>query len=176
MARIILSTEEYDAKRRLATRVRHAVNAKKPKKPREPRLCDLFRVAASPVKVRLPWPPSVNHYWVRTKYGMALSKRALQYRKLVERAWREQAGAVTFRGRLAMRMVCVFPDRIERDLDNLRKAVWDSLAHAGAYESDTQIRLDIAEQDAIAKPGWIDVTIGPKPGVDQQRGLFEVNF
>ena len=40
-------------------------------------------------------------------------------------------------GRIALCMDAFPPDRRRRDLDNLPKAVQDSLAHAGVYEDDS---------------------------------------
>ena len=144
------------------------------------RLCDTFRTVTGPVEIRLPYPPSVNTYWRTTVKGHRAitytSTEGKNYRKQVIDDWRRLTGGVTFRGRLALRMTIVFPDHKERDMDNLTKALQDSLQHAGAFETDQQIKLLILEQELIQKPGWIDIKLGPKPGIEQQSTLFDTNW
>ena len=139
----------------------------------EVKLCDSYRVISSVVTVRVPWPVSVNAYYVRTRFGgVAVGKPGMVYRKTIADEWLAQAGRVTFEGRIAVRLVCVFPDERERDLDNIEKCLFDALQHAGAYRRDSQIKLKTSEQSGTQAPGWVDVTLGPKPGVDVQRGFF----
>ena len=83
---------------------------------------------------------------------------------------------MTFAGRLALRMNAVFPDHIERDLDNLLKATLDALQAAGAFRNDSQIKLLIVEQDRVEKPGWLDITLGLKPAANRQNTLFGTEF
>jgi len=37
------------------------------------------------------------------------------------------------------------------------------------------LALAIIEQEHVAAPGWIDVTIGPKPTGERQGSLFETD-
>jgi len=147
------------------------------RKPKLEPLSASYRVTTEVVRVRLPWPPSVNHYWRTAVIGKRaqtyVSAAGKQYRQDVIAAWRRLA--VTFDGRLAVRIEAVFPDAIRRDLDNLCKAVLDSLCHAGAYRDDSQIKLLIVEQERIERPGWIDVTLGVKPGC-VERTLFATEW
>jgi crossover junction endodeoxyribonuclease RusA len=132
-----------------------------------------YRVTTEPVTVRLPFPPALNHYWrswfVAGHVATYISSDGQKFRKEVIEAWR--AVAVTFDGLLAVRVGAVLPDRRERDLDGLLKALLDSLEHAGAYRNDSQIRLLVIEHVATEAPGWVDVTIGPRPG-ERQNTLF----
>lgn len=137
-----------------------------------------YAESSAPVTVRLPWPPSVNHYW-RTAVicGRAqtyMSAEGKAYRQFVAAAW--LAIRKTFTGRLAVRIDAVMPDNRNRDLDNLCKAVLDALQHVGAFADDSQVKLLIVETDRTEKPGWLDVTIGNKPGIDRQNGLFDVSW
>jgi len=136
-------------------------------------LCDSFVVTTDIVNIRLPWPVSINNYYVRTRFGgVAIGKAGREYRTVASEEWSRQAGSVTFDGRIAVRLVCVFPDERERDLDNIEKCLFDALQHAGAFRRDSQVKLKTSEQEMVQRPGWVEVTIGPKPGVEVQRGLF----
>jgi len=64
------------------------------------------------------------------------------------------------RGPLAMFIKIYPPDKRRRDIDNVLKALLDSLEHAGVYENDSQIfRLQIEKKEPI-KGGKCFVKIG----------------
>jgi crossover junction endodeoxyribonuclease RusA len=149
-----------------------------PAKPKAPPRSDSLPVTEETFRVRLPWPPSINHYYRRCRGMIFISEEGMQFRADVLDAWQRQTGDVTF-GHwrlLALRLTAVFPDDIERDLDNLLKATLDALQHAGAYRNDAKIKLLIVEQGRVEKPGWLDLTIGLKPGSNQQNLLFKTDF
>ena len=109
----------------------------------------------------LGWPPSVNHYWVQLKrppYRVP-SKQGALYRQQVHQdvqylqGWPRQA-------RLAAFIVAHPPDRRERDLDNLLKATFDSLQHAGMYVSDTQLHFIQIQRGVVYTDGLLDILIG----------------
>lgn len=124
-----------------------------------------MRVSTEPVTVRLPFPPLLNRYYRTAVVGKHastyISKDGKAYRKQVVELWREVG--VTFEGQLALRITATYPDNRRRDIDGLPKAIMDSLEAAGAFEDDSQIRLLIVEQEAVEAPGWVEVTLGPKP-------------
>lgn len=100
------------------------------------------------LSLRLPWPPSVNHYYGHTKSGRVYLKEAgkLYRRKAaVEFArlgWPHLAGPVR------VRLILSPPDRRKRDIDNIRKALYDALSnrkgHRGIISDDANIREDSA--------------------------------
>jgi crossover junction endodeoxyribonuclease RusA len=55
------------------------------------------------------------------------------------------------------------PDRRRRDLDNIQKALLDSLEHAGVYADDNQIDLLIARRQARFDGGQVLVRLGDMP-------------
>ncbi len=85
---------------------------------------------------RLPFPPSVNHYYRSTSHGVLISKAGRQYRKDVAKLPRPLK---PLEGRLAMLVEIYPPDRARRDVDNLGKAILDACQHAGWYHDDGQI-------------------------------------
>ena len=112
----------------------------------------------------LPWPPSINHYWRHVGRRVLISREGRTFRKNVCALLggggprKPPAG-----GRIALCMDAFPPDRRRRDLDNLPKAVQDSLAHAGVYEDDSQIdELHIRRCDKV-KGGKIIIRIEDLP-------------
>jgi crossover junction endodeoxyribonuclease RusA len=91
------------------------------------------------VKAKLPWPPSVNHYWVHTKSGRVfIGPRGLAFREAVKLAVRGQPplGA----NHVFMTIEALPPDNRRRDLDNILKCLLDSFEHAGVYNDDSQVK------------------------------------
>lgn len=88
----------------------------------------------------LPWPPTVNTYWrhvpMRGSVRSLISRKGRAYRDVVQATVR---GTRTTPGRLAVVLLAHPPDRRRRDLDNLPKAILDSLQHAGVIEDDGDI-------------------------------------
>lgn len=97
------------------------------------------------IKLVLPWPPSVNHYWQRSRNGgMHISERGRDFRDIVERivfAWcgQNQKVSLPLTGPVAVNIVCHPPDKRRRDIDNLLKSLLDSLQRAGLYRDDNQV-------------------------------------
>lgn len=91
------------------------------------------------VILELPWPPSVNHYWRMGHNRIYLGAEGRRYKAMV-------AGIVRYArvepliGDVSIEMEAYPPDRRRHDLDNLQKAVWDSLGKAGVYEDDSQVK------------------------------------
>jgi crossover junction endodeoxyribonuclease RusA len=62
-------------------------------------------------------------------------------------------------GRLAIKIAAYPPDRRRRDLDNILKALLDSLTFAHVIEDDSQFDfISIARRDVI-KDGAVQITI-----------------
>lgn len=82
-----------------------------------------------PVKrIILPLPPSVNHCYIRTPNGMALTQKARDWK--LRAAWEAKT---TLRGwrvadqKVVLEIWVFWADRRKRDLDNLGKLLCDSL-------------------------------------------------
>ena len=112
----------------------------------------------------LPWPPSINHYWRRVGPRTLISREGRTFRRnvcaLLGGGGPRKPPAD---GRIALCMDAFPPDRRRRDLDNLPKAVQDSLAHAGVYEDDSQIDELHVRRCAKANKGKIIVRIEDLP-------------
>lgn len=89
--------------------------------------------------IQLPWPPSVNHYYRRVGHRTIISREGRAYRKEVCAILRS-LHVRTLEGDLRLVIDAYPPDKRRRDLDNIQKALWDSLQHGSAYKDDSQIK------------------------------------
>ena len=85
----------------------------------------------------LPYPPSANTYWRSVKGRVLISKEGREYRKKV--AFAVGGKGMLLSGRLNVKIDVYVPDKRRRDLDNLNKALLDSMTHAGVWIDDSQI-------------------------------------
>lgn len=116
------------------------------------------------MKLTLPYPPSVNHYWRNFRGRMLISREGRAYRhnvcaSLAGNGPRKPPAG----GRIALAMDAFPPDRRRRDIDNIQKALLDSLAHAGVYEDDSQIDLLLTRRCDPVPGGRVEVAITPLP-------------
>lgn len=101
----------------------------------------------------LPWPPSINHYWRHARGRHYISNEGEAYRSGVKRRFQ---GDRFGEARVSVEIIAHPPDRRRRDLDNVLKALLDSLAHAGVYADDSQIdRLSVRRSEMV--PGGMVV-------------------
>jgi len=110
------------------------------------------------LEVELPFPPSVNHYWRLWRGRMVISTEGRAYRARVATILRA-AGVRPMTGRLAVAIEAFPPDHRRRDLDNLLKALGDSLQHGGAFPDDSQIVWLLIEKAQLVQGGKVMVRI-----------------
>ena len=113
------------------------------------------------IEITLPWPPSVNTYWRMFKNRMIISKEGREYRVAVQEQILLQRAAHHLIKPLVVEIEAWRPDKRRRDLDNLLKAVLDSLAHSGVYQDDSQI-VDLRIYWADTQGGMLKVKIMEK--------------
>lgn len=117
------------------------------------------------IELTLPWPPTVNTYYRNVKGRTIISAKGRDYRTDTIAACLEQSINSHITGRISLKMTCCPPDKRTRDLDNLTKALIDSLQHAGLFEDDSQI--DHIEISRVVKPeyllGTVDVELSELP-------------
>ena len=109
--------------------------------------------------ITLPWPPSVNHYYVTGYRGARIvGKRGKAYATEVALLIRT-SGAKRLRGDVRLRVDMHPPDRRKRDIDNPLKCLLDAMS-GGLYEDDSQIVELIARKlPGEGKPGRVVVTV-----------------
>lgn len=119
------------------------------------------RIGKHVFTIELPYPPSVNTYWRHNRGRTHISTKGKQYRKHVVDLVTLKKSALNGRGpfteSLQVSIEAFPPDNRRRDLDNVLKAILDSLEHAGVYKDDSQITKLIAEKRE--KGGRVRVTV-----------------
>ena len=112
------------------------------------------------IKLELPYPPSVNHYWGQAGKNKFIGKKGKEFRISVAEACLD-AGVVALEGRLSMHVSLYPPDRRKRDVDNVLKPLLDAMEHAGCFDNDNQIdELHIIRRD-VRKGGSCVVLVLP---------------
>jgi crossover junction endodeoxyribonuclease RusA len=109
------------------------------------------------IELTLPWPPSVNHYWVHTKTHSFISQKGRDYRKAVSAIVANNL-TVMRDNPIKVEIVAYRPDRRLRDLDNLLKAPLDALTHAQVWKDDSQIR-DLRIKWGVGIKGMMTVKV-----------------
>ena len=110
------------------------------------------------MRLELPFPPSINHYYRIWRGHAVISSEGRAYREKVC-AILAGRGVRPISGSLQMRIEVFPPDNRRRDLDNLQKSLWDSLQHGGAYHDDSQVIRYEVEKFEVVSDGKVVVTI-----------------
>lgn len=129
------------------------------------------------IELELPWPPSVNSYkkvgrLITTKNGKLYQTRIntqetkefyyyvwLKIRSLKATKRIEMPLGST----ISMRVDAHPPDDKKRDIDNILKALFDSLVKGGLLQDDSQISRLFIERCSIIDKGQVIVRIEELP-------------
>ncbi len=108
------------------------------------------------IELILPYPPSVNSYWGFSGSRRFLTKKANEFKLLVNLASKEaRFGA----DRISLEVILHGPDRRRRDLDNSTKSLGDALQQAGVFDDDSQIDEWKISRGSVIKGGCCVVRI-----------------
>jgi crossover junction endodeoxyribonuclease RusA len=112
------------------------------------------------VELTLPWPPSVNNYWLRRNdgKGVRVSPEGVSFREQCQWQAKAQNAAAGLVGPLAVEIAAYMPDKRRRDLDNILKALLDGLTHSGVWGDDSQV-VDLHIVKAPQIGGMVKVRI-----------------
>jgi crossover junction endodeoxyribonuclease RusA len=110
------------------------------------------------IEITLPWPQTVNTYWRNVNGRTIISAKGREYRKAVADQVLIQRAAKHIDYAVKVEIKAYRPDRRRRDLDNLLKALLDSMTHAGVMHDDALIE-DLRVYWADEVGGMVKVTI-----------------
>lgn len=110
------------------------------------------------IKLKLPYPPSVNHYWGQVGSKKFLGKKGKEFRENVF-ICAVNARQGVLNGRLEVKVYLYPPDKRKRDIDNVLKSLLDAMEHASIYENDSQIDKLCITRMEVAAGGYCEVTI-----------------
>ncbi len=114
------------------------------------------------MELELPDPPSVNHYWRNFRGRMVLSQEGQAYRGRVATILARRK-VKPMAGKLAVSFEVYPPDLRRRDLDNLLKALGDSLEHGGSFFDDSQIVWLLIQKAQVVAGGKVIAQITERP-------------
>lgn len=119
---------------------------------------------AKPIELRLPWPPTSNHFHQPVRMGkyvrLVTSKKAKDYKKEVVALVHEYLPNLEPRkNRLAACVSFFPPTRRKCDLPNFEKALFDGLCEAGVFEDDSQFDCILFIRGEVMKGGQVAVRI-----------------
>lgn len=113
----------------------------------------------SGLTLTLPYPVSVNAYWLASGKRRYISKRGVEFKKKVKELYIE-SGHAGFGSSPVELNVMLFPrDNRLMDIDNMLKCLGDSLQDAGAFDDDQQVWKITIERGNKIKGGGCTVTV-----------------
>ena len=124
------------------------------------------------VVLRLPYPPSVNHYWGTRGKARFIRFAGYAFRASVRLVVIAAGNTAPLTGGLFMSITLYPPDRRRRDIDNTQKAILDALQHAGVYADDNQIDALLVCRGLPMDGGGALVQIAALPGRDGEGGAL----
>ncbi|RKZ94836.1 MAG: hypothetical protein DRQ40_05060 [Gammaproteobacteria bacterium] len=123
-------------------------------------------------EIFLPFPPTVNHYYVKSRRGIYISKKGRQFREKVADSINEQLPGVVIGDddRLKVSVTLHPMDKRKRDVDNYNKALLDAITHAGLWGDDSQVDQLFNYRGEIVKGGMCVVKIEPAEEIKSKFG------
>jgi crossover junction endodeoxyribonuclease RusA len=107
------------------------------------------------------WPPSLNNYYARTRYGVHIKKKGKEYRELIAQDLQEQVGVLTCIDEPVFVSAILYPptNRVW-DLDNHMKALQDALTVNGFWDDDNLVAQLLLYKGEVIKGGKVKLHIG----------------
>ena len=115
------------------------------------------------IELNLPYPPSTNNLWTRTRKGMRKTNGYVAWLMLAGIAARQQKFE-SVEGVYKLSIQAVRPDKRKRDLDNIIKPISDLLQSLGIVRDDCDCEMLTAR--------W--VTVGEGVQVRVERAGVEI--
>ena len=107
----------------------------------------------------LPFPPTVNNYYVKTARGMFISMKGKKFREEVAESIVQQLPGVFLQDKLLVEVILYPPDNRIRDLGNYDKALMDALTVGKFWEDDSLIDQAFYYRGEVYKGGMTYIRI-----------------
>lgn len=107
----------------------------------------------------LPFPPSINHYYIATTRGRCLKPEVLAYKQEVLYRFKKEVSVRFGDKPISLSILIYPPDKRRRDGDNLIKMLFDILQELGVYNDDSQIVYYTVEKRSVFIGGKAEVII-----------------
>jgi crossover junction endodeoxyribonuclease RusA len=102
----------------------------------------------------LPFPPTINSYYTKTRNGVFISKKGRMFQSSGIESIQEQLGPIgVIESRINLAIIFYPPDKRTRDLDNYIKPLQDTITKSGLWTDDTLI-------DQLSVYRGINITAG----------------
>ena len=111
------------------------------------------------IKLKLPYPPSVNNYWMASGHRRYISKRGQTFKQSVLAYCLFHKIPKLGKFDVAVGIVLHPRSKILMDIDNCSKAILDSLEGAGIIDDDKQVQRLIIMRGGLVKGGGCTVYI-----------------
>lgn len=111
----------------------------------------------------LPFPPSINHYYVSGRNRQRfISAAGSRFRADVGKSL-EENNAINLKldMKLNVEVILYPPDKKVRDLDNYMKALLDSLTHGGLWADDSLIDQLSIYRGERTRGGLVRIEVNP---------------
>ena len=112
------------------------------------------------IRLNLPLPPSINHYYGRVGNKSFLSKAGKTFREELCLVWLGLRGRYTITGPVRLKVVLAPRNKNRFDIDNRLKPLLDAMQNSLIFNDDSQITdLWATKVDAAPPNGWCHVEI-----------------
>ncbi len=113
----------------------------------------------SPVKLILPWPPSVNEAYMPFRSRIIKTKIARTYFNDVSEDIFYKRIPSFGKARIKVLIKCYAPNPCAYDLANLDKILMDTIEKSGLFKNDNQIDDIRYKRMFVKPPGYVQVII-----------------
>lgn len=121
----------------------------------------------------LPFPPTVNNYYVKTQRGVFISQKGRKFRADTAESLSQQLGLVPkISDRMFLDVILFPPDKRKRDVDNYNKSLLDAITDYGLWEDDSLIDQLMVYRGEKVRNGQVFVRItdaGPVIKLGQEQ-------
>jgi crossover junction endodeoxyribonuclease RusA len=111
------------------------------------------------ITLELPYPVSVNAYWLASGTRRYISKRGRDFKNSVAEIWKGSGHDGFGDSPVELNVILHPRDKRLMDIDNMLKCLGDSLQDAGCFTDDQQVWKITIQRGAQKKGGGCVVTI-----------------